>query len=54
MFCGLSAKTIRDKVLSGEIKAIKIGRSDKSRVLIVKNDFERWLEGFSSQDEQMA
>ena len=54
MFCGLSAKTIRDKVLSGEIKAIKIGRSDKSRVLIVKNDFERWLEGFSSRNEQMA
>ena len=54
MFCGLSAKTIRDKVLSGEIKAIKIGRSDKSRVLIIKNDFERWLEGFSRRDEQMA
>lgn len=55
MFCGLSAKTIRDKVLSGEIKAIKIGRSDKSRVLIMKIDLERWLEGVSGHNnKQMA
>ena len=54
VFCGLSAKTIRDKAAAGEIKSIKIGRSDKSRVLIVKNDLERWLEGFSSTNKQMA
>lgn len=54
VFCGLSAKTIRDKAAAGEIKSIKIGRSDKSRVLIVKNDLERWLEGFSSPNKQMA
>lgn len=53
-FCGLSPKTIRDKVLSGEIKSIKMGRSERSRVLIVRSDFERWLEGFSSSNKQMA
>ena len=54
VFCGLSPKTIRDKVLSGEIRSIKIGRSDKSRVLIERMDFERWLEGFSRSNKQMA
>lgn len=50
MYCGLSAKTIRDKALSGEIGSIKIGRTDKSRVLIVKADLDNWLEGFSSRN----
>lgn len=53
-FCGLSPKTIRDKVLSGEIKSIKMGRSERSRVLIERSDFERWLEGFSGSNKQMA
>ena len=53
-YCGLSAKTIRDKALSGEIGSIKIGRTDKSRVLIVKADLDNWLEGFSSRKTTMA
>lgn len=53
-YCGLSAKTIRDKALSGEIGSIKIGRTDKSRVLIVKADLDNWLEGFSSRKTKMA
>ena len=48
-YCGLSAKTIRDKALAGEIGSVKIGRSDKSRVLIVKEDLDKWLEGFSGR-----
>ena len=54
LYCGLSAKTIRDKALSGEIGSIKIGRSDKSRVLIVKADLDNWLEGFSNRNTKMA
>ena len=53
-YCGLSAKTIRDKALSGEIESIKIGRSDKSRVLIVKAGLDNWLESFSNSNKQMA
>ena len=49
LYCGLSAKTIRDKALSGEIGSIKIGHTDKSRVLIVKADLDNWLEGFSGR-----
>ena len=51
-YCGLSAKTIRDKALSGEIGSIKIGKSEKSRVLIVKRDLDNWLDGFSGQKKQ--
>ena len=54
MYCGLSAKTIRDKALAGEIGSIKIGRTDKSRVLIVKADLDNWLEGFSGRKSKMA
>lgn len=54
LYCGLSPKTIRDKAISGEIGSIKIGRTDKSRVLIVKSDLDNWLEGFSSRKTKMA
>lgn len=54
VYCGLSAKTIRDKALAGEIASVKIGRSDKSRVLIVKAELDNWLERFSSPNKQMA
>lgn len=54
LYCGLSAKTIRDKALAGEIGSIKIGRTDKSRVLIVKSDLDNWLEGFSNRKTKMA
>ena len=54
LYCGLSAKTIRDKALAGEIGSIKIGRTDKSRVLIVKADLDNWLEGFSGRKSKMA
>lgn len=49
IYCGLSPKTIRDKALAGEIKSVRIGKSDKSRVLIVKEDLDNWLEGFSGR-----
>ena len=54
LYCGLSAKTIRDKALAGEIGSIKIGKSDKSRVLIVKESLDTWLEGFSGRNKKMA
>ena len=47
-YCGLSAKTIRDKALSGVIKSIKIGKSKNSRVLIDKADLNNWLESFKA------
>lgn len=47
VYCGLSPKTIRDKALAGEIKSFRIGKSDKSRVLIAKSDLDNWLERFS-------
>lgn len=50
VYCGLSPKNIRDKALAGEIKSIRIGKSAKSRVLIVKEDLDRWLESFASHD----
>ena len=53
-YCGLSAKTIRDKALSGEIGSIKLGNTDKSRVLIVKADLDNWLEGCSNRKTTMA
>ena len=54
LYCGLSAKTIRDKALAGEIGSIKIGRTDKSRVLIVKADLDNWLERFASRKTKLA
>lgn len=47
-YCGLSPKTIRDKVLAGEFRSIKIGNTDKSRVLVDRADFDRWLESFDT------
>ena len=47
-YCGLSAKTIRDKALAGEIRSRKIGRSEKSRVLIDFADLNRWLDSFDT------
>lgn len=51
-YCGLAAKTIRDKALAGEFRSIKLGNSEKSRVLIRKCDLDNWLEGFSGQKKQ--
>ena len=47
-YCGLSAKTIRDKALAGAIESRKIGRSEKSRVLIDRASLERWIDSFST------
>ena len=52
LYCGLKPKTIRDKALSGEIKSIRLGNSEKSRVLIDKSDLDNWLDKFSSQSKQ--
>ena len=52
VYCGLTAKTIRDKALNGEIASIRIGNSERSRVLIVKSDLDNWLESFSSRKKQ--
>jgi|GEM_PF-6545234 len=46
--CGLSPKTLRTKVQSGEIKAIRIGDNQRSRVLIDKKYFFQWLGGMPS------
>ncbi|MDD5727552.1 MAG: helix-turn-helix domain-containing protein [Victivallales bacterium] len=48
LYCGLSAKTIRDKALANEFRSIRIGKSEKSRVLIDRVDFDRWLDSFPS------
>lgn len=52
VYCGLTAKTIRDKALSGEVGSIRIGNNEKSRVLIVKSDLDNWLESFASRNNQ--
>lgn len=43
-WCGLSAKTIRDKALAGEIRSVRLGSNSQSRVLIDREDFKNWLE----------
>ena len=48
-WCGLSAKTIRDKALAGEIRSIRLGNNSQSRVLIDREDFKNWLEKSSFQ-----
>lgn len=52
VYCGLKPKTIRDKALSGEIRSIRLGNSDKSRVLIDKSDLDKWLARFASHHKQ--
>jgi excisionase family DNA binding protein len=51
-YCGLKPKTIRDKALSGEIRSIRLGNTDKSRVLIDKSDLDNWLARFASHHKQ--
>lgn len=46
-YCGLSSKTLREKVAKGEIAAIKIGNHEKSRVLIEFSALNKWLDSFS-------
>jgi len=45
-YCGLKPRTLRDKAVSGEIKSIRIGNTEKSRILILKSDLDRWLDSF--------
>lgn len=52
MYCGLTAKTIRDKALAGEVGSIRLGNNEKSRVLILKSDLDNWLESFASRNNQ--
>lgn len=52
VYCGLTAKTIRDKALSGEVSSIRLGNSEKSRVLILKSALDNWLESFASRNNQ--
>lgn len=47
VYCGLSSKTLREKVAKGEIAAIKIGNHEKSRVLIEFSALNNWLDSFS-------
>lgn len=54
IYCGLQPKTIRDKALSGEIKSIRIGDHERSRVLILKSDLDNWLERFSTSNKKHA
>lgn len=52
VYCGLQPKTLRDKALAGEIASIRLGNSDKSRVLIDKQALDNWLAGFASRNKQ--
>ena len=52
VYCGLTAKTIRDKALAGEVGSIRLGNNEKSRVLILKSDLDNWLESFASRNNQ--
>lgn len=52
VYCGLQPKTLRDKALAGEIASIRLGKSDKSRVLIDKQALDHWLAGFASHNKQ--
>jgi hypothetical protein len=52
IYCGLQPKTLRDKALAGEIASIRLGNSDKSRVLIDKQALDHWLAGFASRNKQ--
>lgn len=52
VYCGLQPKTLRDKALAGEIASIRLGNSDKSRVLIDKIALDNWLAGFASRNKQ--
>jgi len=46
--CGLSPKTLRVKVQIGEIRAIRVGENQRSRVLIDKKQLFQWLGGMPS------
>lgn len=49
LYCGLAPKTIRDKALAGEFRSVRIGGTMRSRILIDRLDFDRWLESFASK-----
>lgn len=49
LYCGLQPKTLRDKALAGEIASIRLGKTDKSRVLIEKKALDNWLAGFANR-----
>lgn len=49
VYCGLQPKTLRDKALAGEIASIRLGKTDKSRVLIEKKALDNWLAGFANR-----
>ena len=52
VYCGLQPKTLRDKALAGEIKSIRLGYSEKSRVLIDKIDLDNWLARFAGHNNK--
>lgn len=52
LYCGLQPKTLRDKALAGEIASIRLGNSDKSRVLIDKQALDNWLAGFANHNKK--
>ena len=54
VYCGLKPKTLRDKALAGEIKSIRLGNHERSRVLILKSDLDNWLERFSVSNKKHA
>ncbi|PKL75097.1 MAG: hypothetical protein CVV27_17135, partial [Candidatus Melainabacteria bacterium HGW-Melainabacteria-1] len=42
--CGLSAKTVWQKIHSGELRAARVG----SRVLVLRSDLEAWLSSLAN------
>ena len=46
IYSGLCQKTIRDRARDNAYESIRIGNTRKSRVLIDKDSFDQWLNGF--------
>ena len=46
VYSGLCQKTIRERALENCFDSLRLGTSSRSRVLIDKNSFDKWLNGF--------
>ncbi len=52
IYSGLSSKTIREKAFCGAFESIRLGNSEKSRVLIDVYSFDNWLSSFKHKPTQ--
>lgn len=52
-FCRVSRKTMYRRVRSGEVPAVRVGASDRTRAIRIRRDeLEAWLYGDHEGDEQ--